>query len=83
MSRQLLTSAEVALRLRRSLPWFQRNRASLEARGFPAPVDGLGMRWDPVAIDRWLDALLPAAPMAEQAKAEATLIERARAMAAA
>lgn len=78
--RVLLTSAQVALRLSRSLGWFRSNRDRLEARGFPRPIDGCGMRWDPVAIDAWLDrqrgqAADPAAA------AEEELIRRAQAMA--
>jgi hypothetical protein len=79
--RQALTAAEVALHLRRSLPWFHRHRPALEARGFPPPMDGCGLRWDPRAIERWQDSLLPPAPATADAKAEATLIERARQMA--
>lgn len=80
--RQLLTSAQVALVLGRSLPWWHRNRADLEAKhGFPGPVDGCGMRWDPRAIEAWLDARLPAPPAAPEVAAEAEMIRRAKAMA--
>ena len=79
--RQLLTAPMVARGLSRSVGWFLRNRADLESdHGFPAPVDGCGMRWDPAAIEDWLDARRKRAVPPELA-AEATLIQRARAMA--
>lgn len=81
--RAYLTAAEVAAGFRRSLPWFQRNRAALEARGFPRPVDGCGMRWDPAAIARWQDSQLPMPLATPEAAAEQTLLARARAMMAA
>lgn len=80
--RTLLTGPEVALRLRRSTTWFYRNRARLEAEhGFPRPVDGCGMRWDPEALMRWLDARLPNHEQDNDpaSLAERRLIERARA----
>lgn len=80
-SRRLLTAAEVAIRLGRTVGWFRRNRPELEERhGFPRPVDGCGMRWDPLALDRWLDARLPgaaAAPATTLQAAEARLLARA------
>lgn len=82
MTREILTAPQVAALLKRSLAWFQRNRASLEAKGFPGPIDGLGMRWDSAAIGRWLDAQLPAQPADPAADAEAELIRRAQALAA-
>lgn len=58
--RMLLNAPEVALKLKHSLTWFARNRERLETEhGFPRPIDGVGRRWDPVAIDRWLDLQLP------------------------
>ena len=62
--RTLLTSDEVAARLKYTLAWFYRHQASLRRDGFPAPVFGEGRhgRWDPVAIDRWLDAKIAADP---------------------
>lgn len=77
--RDLLTSAQVARRFARSLAWFRRARPQLEAKGFPLPVDGCGLRWDPVAIDDWLDAQRPRRPASEDGEAE--LIRRAQAMA--
>lgn len=57
MSRRLLTSAEVADLLRVGREGFLRMRRRLEQCGFPAPLDmpGIGHRWDPKAIDDWLD----------------------------
>ena len=77
MTRLLLTSAQVAIKLGHRLAWFYRQRRALEARGFPRPVDGCGNRWDQLAIDRWLDQQggAPAEP-----SAEALLIARAAAM---
>ena len=77
--RILLTSAQVAARLGHKASWFLRRRPSLEAdHGFPRPVDGCGMRWDPAAIERWLDARLPAGAADDLALAEAELIRRAQ-----
>jgi predicted DNA-binding transcriptional regulator AlpA len=61
-ARTLLSCAEVAARLNMSLDWFYRNHARLSAtRGFPTSVlGGRDARWDPIAIDRWLDAQMDA-----------------------
>lgn len=80
MTRTLLTAAQVALLLGRKAGWFLAHRAALEARGFPGPVDGCGLRWDPRAIEAWLDARLPRAATAD-GQAEATLLARAAALA--
>jgi hypothetical protein len=79
--REFLTAADVARGFRRSLGWFNANRAALEARGFPKPADGCGRRWDPAAIARWQDAQLPPQDANPEAAAEALLIERAQRMA--
>ena len=56
--RKLLTQRQVAARLGITLGYWHRRKAGLLAKHrFPPPVAGLGLRWDPVAIDRWLDAL--------------------------
>ena len=81
-ARQLLTAPQVAARLARSHAWFLRRRGALEETGFPRPVDGCGMRWDPAAIDDWLDAQRPRRAGPEET-AEAELIRRAREMGAA
>ena len=78
--RNFLTAAQVANGFGRSLTWFYAQRAALEARGFPAPVDGCGLRWDPAAIQDWQDAQRPARAASPDQMAEATLIGRARAL---
>lgn len=82
--RPLLTAHQVAQLL--ALPGprsFSARRRRLEAEGFPPPVPGLGLRWDPVAIDAWRQRVAGMAPIgADQvAGAEAELIARARAVA--
>lgn len=58
MDRTLLDRAGVARKLGITVEKFYRNRPELEADGFPRPVLGnmSGARWDPAAIDRWLDS---------------------------
>lgn len=81
--RALLTAPQVAGALGYRYAWFLRNRATLEAQhGFPRPVDGCGLRWDPAAIEDWLDARRRATRAAAGDAAETILIERARRMAA-
>lgn len=56
--RTLLTRAEVAARLGHSLVWFYRNEKRIQKQErFPAPALGTlaAARWDPAAIDYWLD----------------------------
>lgn len=78
MPRDLLTAAQVARKLGRSLSWFQRNRATLEAtKSFPRPVDGCGHRWDPAAIDAWLNRQLPS--QRTEAAPDDVLLRRAQA----
>jgi predicted DNA-binding transcriptional regulator AlpA len=80
--RQLLTAPQVATALGYKHKWFARNRKRLEAdHGFPAAVDGCGLRWDPAAIEDWLDARRKQTKVAAEAAAEDILIARARAMA--
>ena len=58
MTAQLMTAAEVAACLRISLGRFYLRRAQLgRDHGFPAPVPGIGLRWRPEAITRWLDRM--------------------------
>lgn len=82
--RQLLTLHQVAVLL--GLPGARslvaRRRQLEEEHGFPPPVPGLGLRWDPVAIDAWLARHRPA-EATPAATAEAILVQRARAMAGA
>lgn len=63
----LLTIRQVGVLLSHSQQWFNHHRARLEGEGFPKPVAGLGMRWDPVAIDGWLARQRGEAPPATQA----------------
>jgi predicted DNA-binding transcriptional regulator AlpA len=80
--RHLLTAPQVAAALGYRHAWFLRHRARLEAdHGFPAPVDGCGMRWDPAAIEDWLDARRQATRQVAGAAAEDILIARARRLA--
>jgi len=59
--RALLNTRQVAARLGRTLNWFYRNKKRLEnEHEFPHPVGGCGGRWDPAAIDAWLDRQMPA-----------------------
>ena len=58
--RDLLKTAEVADRLGHHVEWFYKNRRRLEQDyGFPPPVRGMRHRWDPAAIDAWLDRQFP------------------------
>lgn len=80
--RQLLTAPQVARALGYRHAWFLRHRARLEAEhGFPGPVDGCGLRWDPAAIEDWLDARRQATRQVAGAAAEDILITRARRLA--
>lgn len=56
MNTPLLTASQVAAVLQMHVNRFYAQRRMLEDQhGFPAPVCGLGLRWRPEAIDRWLD----------------------------
>lgn len=60
-SRTLLKQREVADRLRMNYDEFSRHKAGLIAdHGFPPPAAGCGNRWDPEAIDAWLDRQIAA-----------------------
>lgn len=55
MSVRLLSYADVAACLAVTRSWLHRNRRALAVQhGFPPPVPGMGLRWDPLAIDAWL-----------------------------
>lgn len=67
--RTLLSMEDLADRLRKSPDWFSRNRKALEDGDppFPKPVFGdgtAGQRWDPKAVDLWLDAQIDPALIA-------------------
>jgi hypothetical protein len=71
--RTCLTERQVAALFRHHLEWFLRERAALEARGFPKPImpghDGReprrrgrptnSARYDPHAIAAWFDLQMP------------------------
>lgn len=89
MTRDLLMQRAVAERLNMTYDQFSRRKAGLIAgHGFPPPVAGCGNRWDPEAIDAWLDRQLEAAgvsPVVHIDRArdvDILLDERARAIAA-
>lgn len=55
-----LDVAGAARALGRTPAWFRRHRAELERQhGFPKPLPGLGLRWDPKAIELWKDRFIP------------------------
>lgn len=62
--RRLLSRAELASRLGHRVDWLNRHYPELALDGFPAPALGsrAGARWDPAAVDAWLDRKLPAPP---------------------
>jgi predicted DNA-binding transcriptional regulator AlpA len=66
--RTLIDRPAVARRLGITVECFYRRLVELYADGFPKPAIGrmTGARWDPVAIDRWLDGKIktPKAPAA-------------------
>lgn len=58
--RALLDSGQVAAWLAMSRDSFCRKWRGLVAEhGFPPPVPGCGLHWDPHAIERWLDRQIP------------------------
>ncbi|MDZ4254251.1 MAG: hypothetical protein U1A72_16915 [Sulfuritalea sp.] len=57
--RALIGTAAVAGRLGMTPENFSKRRKLLRSLGFPEPV--LPRRWDPLAIERWLDARMPEA----------------------
>ncbi len=57
--RRLIRAREVADLLDHPIAWFYRHKRRLiENHGFPGPI--ITNKWDPVAIDRWLDNKMPA-----------------------
>lgn len=53
-ARLLINTAEVAELLGMTVHTFYRRRAQLHRVGFPNPVPGMGIRYDPLAIQAWL-----------------------------
>lgn len=58
MNRQLITRKRVAETLGHSESWFRANYGTLKGKGFPKPVPDCGLRWDPKAVEIWLDLQL-------------------------
>jgi hypothetical protein len=56
-----------------------RRRRLEEEHGFPPPVAGVGRRWDPAAIEAWLDAQRPR-KLAGGEDLAAELVRRAHAL---
>jgi hypothetical protein len=55
--RTLLDNDQVADRMHVTYDWWMRNKKRLIGEEhFPPEVKGIPQRWDPRAIDRWLDA---------------------------
>jgi hypothetical protein len=86
MERRLSPAREVAVMLGRSKALLDRHRARPEAEhGFPAPVAAVGLRWDVLAIEAWLDGPSQKGRqgpgLRTAAECEAALLERAAAMA--
>lgn len=81
-ARELLNIDGVCAKLSVSKDWFFRHNKSLvELKGFPGPVPGFeagsGRRWDPAAIDAWLDLqMAPALREAHVARAAADAGDR-------
>ena len=54
MTQPFMTSQQVAKRLQVTTTWFYKNRARLEAEGFPPALPGFRQgRWSAEAIDAW------------------------------
>ena len=81
--RTLWQAAQVAQRLGISPAAFAQRRRRLEDAGFPPPVPGLCRRWNPAAIEAWLDQQAGGIPNSQLVDPETILVARARAMAAA
>lgn len=57
--RQLLTAADIAARLGVAPEWLRRRLGRLYRAGLPRPLPLPGVkRWDPAALDLWLDRFL-------------------------
>jgi predicted DNA-binding transcriptional regulator AlpA len=81
MTATLWQAAQVAERLAMTPAAFRQRRRRLETdHGFPSPVPGLGLRWNPVSIEAWLAR--ETGQQQEEARDD-VLIARARAMMAA
>lgn len=77
--RALIKTAAVADRLNVPVDWFYKHRRRLEAHhGFPRPVAGMRHRWDPAAIDGWLDRQIPPTAVAAGRAPDYSNVLRAR-----
>lgn len=78
-ARALIKTAAVADRLNVPVDWFYKHRRRLEAHhGFPRPVAGMRHRWDPAAIDGWLDRQIPPTAVAAGRNPDYSNVLRAR-----
>lgn len=61
MTARLITRDELLQILQVSKDWFARHRHQLAERGFPAPMAALrpAERWDPAAVQAWIDSQRP------------------------
>jgi predicted DNA-binding transcriptional regulator AlpA len=53
---RILTQAEAASYIGKSITWFQTHKQELEVTGFPRPVRVVG-GYDRAAVDAWLDSM--------------------------
>lgn len=56
----VLTKAELAKSLGKSVRRFDELRPGLEAQGFPKPVPGLGACWSILQVSQWVNRDTPA-----------------------
>lgn len=52
------TARDIAAKLQRPVAWFRKNRAGLEAHGFPRPdarIPGKYPRWVAAQVDAWIN----------------------------
>jgi hypothetical protein len=77
--RTLLDNDQVADRLHVTYDWWMRNKKRLIGEEhFPPEVKGIPQRWDPRAVDRWLDVqMAPALKVTIEPGSIADTIEEA------
>lgn len=57
---RVLSIEEVSLKIGKSVSWLYKNHKKYQINHkFPAPINGLGCKWDSTAIDLWFDMNLP------------------------
>ena len=80
----LISSAEVAQRLGKSVDWFYRHRTELEAAGMPAPHPAFKrpLMWSRGAICQWIDGRSQLEIDQDRAGAQARMAARAQSLAA-